>query len=306
MEVGDGIVQLLCPVAASLLMSTIGIEGIIMFDFAGCIVSEIILLMVDFPPVVKSKESEDAKGTICFEAQYGWKFIRERKGLLALLITFACSNVADAFIVVLMPPLLLRLTSVEEYGIVSSVAGAGVLVGSILVATFGTPTRLVRGILLSLILQGTILILAVNEITSFNIAFASFCYMIFLPLVQASSNSLWQRHVPADLQGRVFTIRSTIAVSAIPIGQIVSGPLADYVFEPAMAEGGSLSGTLVASLVGVGPGRGICFMFILLSVFMTCTGVFAYFYPPLRALDDVSVEIQAKTPQSKPKKQKTT
>lgn len=67
------------------------------------------------------------------------------------------------------------------------------------------------------------------------------------------------------MQGRVFAVRNAIQYSTIPVGIILGGWLADYVFEPFMAAGNGLAGILGA-IVGNSAGSGMAAMFL-------CTGI---------------------------------
>jgi hypothetical protein len=57
------------------------------------------------------------------------------------------------------------------------------------------------------------------------------------------------------------------------------------VFEPSMMPGGALAGSL-GWLVGVGEGRGIALMFVMMGVLAMGATVLAYLYPPLRLVED--------------------
>jgi DHA3 family macrolide efflux protein-like MFS transporter len=65
----------------------------------------------------------------------------------------------------------------------------------------------------------------------------------------------------------------------------VAGPLADYVFEPLMAPGGLLAEN-VGQLIGVGHGRGIGLLFMIVGVLTIMVTVVAYQYSRLRLVED--------------------
>ncbi|MDE6972707.1 MAG: MFS transporter, partial [Lachnospiraceae bacterium] len=71
--------------------------------------------------------------------------------------------------------------------------------------------------------------------------------------------------IPAAMQGRVFAVRNAIQYSTIPVGIILGGYLADYVFEPFMVSGNRLAGML-GTIVGNSAGSGMAVMFL-------CTGI---------------------------------
>lgn len=86
-----------------------------------------------------------------------------------------------------------------------------------------------------------------------------------IPFIQANQNAILYRKIPEAMQGRVFAVRNAIQFSTIPVGIILGGYLADYIFEPFMGSGNSLSGIL-GKIVGSGSGSGMASMFL-------CTGV---------------------------------
>jgi hypothetical protein len=57
------------------------------------------------------------------------------------------------------------------------------------------------------------------------------------------------------------------------------------VFEPLLQEDGALAGS-VGNVIGIGPGRGIAFLFIILGGVSIVFTLIAYLYPRLRNLED--------------------
>jgi hypothetical protein len=96
---------------------------------------------------------------------------------------------------------------------------------------------------------------------------------------------VWQRTVPREIQGRVFAARSTIALSIVPLASLAAGPLADRVFEPAMADGGAWAGVL-GPFVGAGRGRGIALILVASGAMILLLGAAASLLRPLRRLDE--------------------
>ena len=82
----------------------------------------------------------------------------------------------------------------------------------------------------------------------------------------------------------MFAVRRMIAWMSLPLAYILSGPLADRVFEPALEEGGSLAGS-VGRVIGVGDGRGIAFLYLILGVLILLAVLAAYLYPRLRNVE---------------------
>jgi pilus assembly protein TadC len=70
-----------------------------------------------------------------------------------------------------------------------------------------------------------------------------------------------------------------------PLSYILAGPLADKVFEPLLTVNGPLAGT-VGRAIGVGQGRGIGLLFIVLGFVLMPIAVAGYLYPRLRLVED--------------------
>ena len=116
-------------------------------------------------------------------------------------------------------------------------------------------------------------------------AVGQFVVSFFLPVSAALSQAVWQVKVPADIQGRVFSIRAMIAFSVIPLANLVAGPLADKVFVPMMSAGGLLSDTVFARLIGIGAGRGFAMVFLVSGVFLVGLSLLMLAYPRVRNLE---------------------
>ena len=108
---------------------------------------------------------------------------------------------------------------------------------------------------------------------------------MFIPVLVSGSDAIWQAKVPPALQGRVFSARYWLGEIIMPVGYLITGPLADHVFEPAMQPGGPLV-PVFGWLVGVGPGAGMGLMFIVTGTLGTLLGLGGYLLPALRYVED--------------------
>jgi hypothetical protein len=103
-------------------------------------------------------------------------------------------------------------------------------------------------------------------------------------LMNASSQAIWQSKVAPELQGRVFSVRRSIAWSSGIFAPLLAGPLADFVFKPSMSEGGSLA-RVFGPIIGLGPNRGIALMFVLIGILTTLVSIFAFARPVLARVE---------------------
>ncbi len=283
-QLAQGISQLLAPVLAGVLVVWIGLGGVIAIDFATCLFAVATLLVIRIPPRPPANEGEVGQ-SLLRDVTYGWTYITARPGLLSLLLIFAASNFMTGTVVVLANPLVLSFASPAVLGTVLSVAGIGVLAGSVLMSIWGGPKRKVYGALAGVLLTGVSMIIGGLAPSAILIGVIAFFFTLAGPLIASSSQAIWQRKVAPNVQGRVFATRSTIATSSLPLAFLVTGPLADYVFEPLLAPGGALAGS-IGQLIGVGPGRGIALLFMVFGVLMILLVIVGYLYPRLRFVED--------------------
>lgn len=283
-QMGEAAAQIVSPVLAGALMGGIGLQGVILIDFATYLVALVSLLVVRVPKPQVTAEGKASKGSLLREAAYGLTYIRARPGLLGLLLFFATTNFGTGIVQVLFTPLVLSFTTVSVLGLLLTIGGLGFLSGSLTMSVWGGPKRRIMGILGSSVLMGSSLFLAGFQPQPWIYATAAFLYFFSLPITNGCSQAIWQTKTAPDVQGRVFAVRRMIAWITLPIAYLVAGPLADNVFEPLMIEGGKLSGS-VGRLIGVGDGRGMALIYLLLGCIILLATLAAYLYPRLRKVE---------------------
>lgn len=283
-QVGEAAAQIISPVLAGALIGLIKVQGVMLIDFATFLFAVLTLLLVRVPKPPVSEEGKEGKGSLLHEAAYGWTYIRARPGLLGLLLFFATSNFASGVVEVLFTPLVLSFTTVAVLGLLFSIGGLGFLTGSIIMSLWGGPRRRVYGILSSNLLVGMVLFLAGIPPQAWILGIAVFLVFFCMPITNACSQAIWQSKTAPDVQGRVFAVRRMIAWISLPLAYLSAGPLADQVFEPLMAEGGLLAGS-VGRVIGVGVGRGIGLIYIILGGFLLLASLVAFLYPRLRNVE---------------------
>jgi hypothetical protein len=76
-----------------------------------------------------------------------------------------------------------------------------------------------------------------------------------------------------------------IARAASPLAYLLAGPLAEGLFEPLLAPNGLLAGS-VGQIMGIGPGRGIGLLFIVMGVIKITVTLGGYLHPRIRRVED--------------------
>lgn len=282
------------PILAAALIVTLGIGGILLIDVLTFLVAIGALLMVHIPQPVVTEEGLKSRGSIWTESIYGFRYILKRPSLLGLQLVFFSINLVAVFGNTVSTPMILARTGNDPgvLGIVQSTMGIGGVAGSILLSVWGGPKRRVHGVLtgMGLGMFGMILMGLGRDLYVWPLA--AFINLFFIPIVNGSNQAIWQSKVAPDVQGRVFATRAMIAQISVPVAMLLSGPLADYYFEPAMAVGGSLE-PFFSSLVGSGPGAGMGLMFVIAGICGVLIGFGGYAFKVVRNVEDIIPDHQA-------------
>lgn len=284
-QFSEAVGQIASPTLAVALISLINIWGVILTDFATFLFSIIVLAAAPLPKLKAPADPEIKRKSLLREAAYGWSYIIRRAGLLSLLIFFAINNFLTGFVFVLSTPLILSFTSVAALGTILSVGGSGWLIGSLTMSIWGGPRRRINGVLGCYFLVGTCIALMGVRPSAILIAIGLFFLSFSLPIILGSSQAIWQSKVALEVQGRVLATRRMIAWSSLPLSYLIAGPLAEYVFEPLLSSSGPLAGN-IGQLIGVGKGRGIGLLYILLGSSIILIVIASYLYPRLRLVED--------------------
>ncbi len=281
-QTGGAIALVGGPLLAGILVNSIGVSGILLVDAATFVVGGACLLMAKVPSPVRE---DNPDSHLLSEALEGWRYVCERQGLFGLLIVFGITNFFFGIASIAITPLVLSMTSPLVLGYQMTIAGVGLLVGGALVSVWGGPKHKIHGVLGFSMLSG--LALAAHGLYPSIVLIMVLGFLLFLtmPVINATNATLWQTKVPTHLQGRTFAILRIMTEAAMPVGYLLAGPLAEFVFEPALMPGGALADS-VGAVIGVGHGRGLGLMFIVLGVLMMLVAAAGYCVRSIRRIDE--------------------
>jgi MFS family permease len=285
-QAGQSIEAIISPLIAGFLVVTIGLPGIFAINLGTFAIAVVILMFIRIPNPPRTTVEDTEKKSIWKEAGFGWRFLVERKGLLNLLLFFALVNFIMNFGGILTTPLVLSLGDASDLGMVQMASGIGMLAGSLVISAWGGPKKNRIAVLIGAIGLSSIgLVMAGIQPSIFLIGAGYMVMLFFIPIGSATSQAIFQTKVPPDAQGRVFSIRAMISRSIMPIAYLLSGPVADYIFEPAMQANGALGQTFLGLWMGTGPGRGIGLIFVISGLLMFIVSWLAYINPVIRHVE---------------------
>lgn len=254
------------PMLAAFLYAVGGLPLILLIDLTSFAFAFCVLLFFIAIPELPPEQTNSAPFAGIAE---GFAFLKKEKGILYIMLTMALINFFSRLTYenILSPMILARSgESSITLGIVNACMGIGGIAGGIIVSVKKESRRKATAIYVSAALSflfGDLMMAAGRNVFWWSVAATAASLPI--PFIMANQNAILYRRIPAAVQGRVFAVRNAVQYSTIPIGIILGGYLADYVFEPFMGSGDGIADVL-AKIVGGGPGSGMAVMFL-------CTGV---------------------------------
>jgi len=182
-------------------------------------------------------------------------------------------------------PLVLGLTTTTMLGTMIAVTGIGFLAGSALLTLLPQARTRWIAVLLGFGALAAASQIVTGLVPSVPALIASaFVFGVAVPGINTASQTIWQRRVEPEKQGRVFAVRSVVAMSCAPFAYIVAGPLVDKVLEPMLREGGALYAT-AGRVIGVGAGRGAALLFVALGVATLALVILSALRPAIRNVE---------------------
>lgn len=264
-QLGQGMADIFAPGLAGVLLLAVGVPGVLLIDLVTYIIGISTLLLSRVPAAPAMAQAGKRRLDFWAEARAGLRVLAADRGLTALLSFQALFSFLWNIFAVLVMPMVLGFASPDQLGFALTVAGGGMLVGSLVLSAWGGPKRRLQGLLWFELVSALAFVFMGLRPEIILVASAAFVAHFTLAFVSSLNESLWQGQTPVEVQGRVFAFKQMATKAATLLAYITAGALADRVVDPLLREGGALAGSL-GTLVGVGPGRGIAAMFIVIGV----------------------------------------
>lgn len=261
-QLGFALGQILGPWGGGLLLSGIGLVGILWVDVATFLAAALVVAAVPLEQPLTPYGARAAAPLLrVADMVRGFQFIRERPGLLEILLLIAATNFNLGILQVVAAPLVLTFADPSGLGAVLTTGGFGMLAGSGVMVVWGGPRRQVQSLLGFLAVQSFFLVLASLSRSLGLVALGAFGVLFTIPVINGCSQTVWQRQVPLDLQGRVFAVRAMLARAVVPFANVMGGLLMDRLVHTGGSDvgvarrGGILLATLgLLTLVGASIG----------------------------------------------------
>lgn len=267
----NSLISIMTPLIATTLLTLTNMQVIIAFDLLSFGVAFIALLC--FVKIPKVQNENIKKESVIQSAKSGLYYLKNNRGILDLILFLAAINLTASVFNATFPAMILSREGGGEValGIINTITGIAMLVGSIAASILPTPKSRVRLICNALLLSMS----TENFFLAFGKSVPIWCIgavlgWLAIPIMNANMDVIFRNYIPIDMQGRVYSARNTLQFFTIPIGYFSGGILVDKVFEPFMAS--QQPGGLLTRIFGTGKGSGAAFLFLFLGIVgvLTC------------------------------------
>lgn len=279
---------LIAPLVAGILMSYMDIKYILVIDIFT------FLFAITAVSVVRRKTSafveKSDKQQFLDELREGISATIAHRGVLSLIGITALILFYIGLLQTLFGPMVLSFTDAKTLGFALSACAIGMLVSSFFIGVFGQKKNQVAMLALCLGLMGIFFALMGISTNIVLIVIPGFLFFCTIPFVNTSIEVLIRNNIENAVQGRVWSFVSVITYLGSILAYLSAGFLADRVFNPLLQTNGALADSF-GQLVGIGPGRGIAFMFFCSGLCVTLLSVLVFRSRKIRALEVMNVEI---------------
>ena len=254
----NGVSFAVTSVFSGLVVGRLGMLWALGISVAGVAAASVHLLTLSVPEEAPQRRSVvrepaiDIKGAIAAIAVV--------PGLFGLIFFSTFNNFLGGIFMSLVDPYGLELVTVETWGIIWGVLSFGFVAGGLVVARRGLGRSPLRVLFGSNIVLWTVTILFPIHSSILPLIAGFFIYMGLIPAVEAAEQTIVQKVVPFEVQGRVFGFAQAVETAASPITAFLIGPIAELWVIPFMTTGPGAGS--IGRWFGVGPVRAMALIFI--------------------------------------------
>ncbi|MDQ4117797.1 MAG: MFS transporter, partial [Actinomycetota bacterium] len=252
-----GVSFLVTSVVSGLLVAFDGMRSALLLGIVTLGASMLHLARVSVPEphretAGRTRHGVDLRGTL--------RVVGAVPGLPALIVFSCVNNLLGGVFMALMDPYGLTLMSVQAWGLLWGGLSCGVIVGGLLVARTGLGSRPVRTLLLVNGVLWTTTMLFPLQASIVLLTAGMAVFMLLMPFAEAAEQTVLQRVVPYERQGRVFGFAQSVEQAASPLTAFLLAPITELVVVPFMTDGAGARA--IGGWFGTGTDRAIALVFV--------------------------------------------
>jgi len=244
---------------------------------------------------LRSIEIDEAKPAVATDGERrphvdirgAFEAIMSVPGLMMLILLAAFNNLLAGVFMALMDPYGLSLVSVETWGFLWGFISLAFIAGGIVVARRGLGQNPLRLVLIGNLVNWAVCAVFGLRSSIVMLTIGMVVWLGLIPVIEAAEQTVLQRAIPYERQGRVFGFAQLVENAAAPLTAFLMAPIAETAFMPFMTDG--LGADWIGGWFGTGPERGIALMFTLAGLIGVAVTAFAWVSRSYRRLSEAWV-----------------
>lgn len=225
----QGVVNIVSPPLGALLVATISIQGTLAIDLVTAVLAIAPLLFIRIPQPPKSPQHREGASMIR-EMREGLVYVWNWRGLFFMFLVIALLRFFMAPAFSLLPLMVTKHFggAAPELAWINSANGFGFIAGGLLLGVWGGFKRRTFTAVVGLVGLGFgSFFFGLVPANAFWLALVlMFLRTMMLPMVRGTVMAIFQTYVPAEMQGRVFTLLLSSITIMAPFGLALGGPIA--------------------------------------------------------------------------------
>ncbi len=254
-QLAGGLVLMVAPLLAGLLLQHFGVRTIIACDFCSYLVAVATLALVRLGGHDAAEIGEKPSVFSLRTLRGGWTYIWARPGLRQLLAYMAVIHLVLDMIQILLVPIALGHGEARTLASVMAVSSLGMILGGTAMAISGGTRHRITGLLVATMVFGLGLCLA-GQASHWLLLTGMFITSVAVPFSLGSNEAIWQVKTESAYQGRVFALEAMVAQAAQPVACLLAPFFCDLAGKTQTARSafGHVSSAQSAGVVLVGCG----------------------------------------------------
>jgi MFS transporter, DHA3 family, multidrug efflux protein len=255
----NGIAFLAASVLSGLAIGFLGVTWMLVGAIGSLLLVIVHLWSISIPDSSTQRPGHAEAPTTNLDLRGTIRVIQAVPGLFALILFQTFNNFLGGIYMALMDAYGLLLVSVQVWGFLWGFLSLGFIVGGLIVARKGLGKSPPRTLFLANIVMWTVSTVFTIQASIVLLTAGLFVWLCLIPVVEAAEQTILQKVVPLERQGRVFGFAQSIEQAATPITAFLIGPIAELVFIPYMTTGAGVE--LLGAWFGTGKDRGLALLF---------------------------------------------
>ena len=244
---------------------------------SGASIGHLVALRVPEPATASDGDGRrriDLRGTLAV--------VRAIPGLPALIVFASVNNLLMGVFIALIDAYGLTLVSVQVWGFLWAILSTAFIFGGLAISRWGLGSAPVRALLVANLVMWAVTAVYTLNSSVVLLTVGLFVAMCLMPMAEAAEQTVLQKVVPAERQGRVFGFAQSVELAASPLMTLIVSPFAQFVAIPFMTTGAGVD--LIGDWYGTGTDRGLSLLFTVSGLIGFALTAFALRSRPYRLL----------------------